>query len=179
MPTVLGLRSASPIRLSLLPACSVSGPNSSICRTHPFPAASFYQAHPILIPYGSPTDSFIQHIQKVQPDILIAESSSTELESLLLERHGLSQIILVTRPDSDRERVAKMLEDTSNKVKVTTWHDLVGKRRSSATSELPQVENGSPSPSLSVVDSSEGRDSTGVIEYSSQVSYRLSIVRID
>ena len=62
---------------------------------------------------------------------------------------------------------AETPEKVGGKVKTSTWHDLVEEHKSPAKLEVPSVEKGSPSPSLSIVESTN--DSSEIVEYTSGV----------
>lgn len=134
-------------------------------------AASFYGLHPVLIPYGSAAEILQQQLRKVQPDVLIAEAGTMELQPVLSGCHNLSQVIWVTKPGNKHMDFTDGAENVEGKVKSSTWHDLVEEYKSPANSGVPTIERGSQSPSLSIVEPSS--DSALVVEYTSEVSYYL------
>jgi hypothetical protein len=136
--------------------------------THPSLAASFYGLHPVLIPYGSSTKVLAQHLQEVQPDVLIAEAGTLDVEPALSGCKNLSEVIWATKAGNEHMDFAETSEDVEGNVKISTWHELIEEHKSSANSEVPLVEKGSPSLSLSIVESSG--NSTIVVEYTSEVS---------
>ncbi|ERF74062.1 hypothetical protein EPUS_03877 [Endocarpon pusillum Z07020] len=110
-------------------------------------ACAFYGLQPLLIPYGSSTEEFTQRLRKVQPDILIAEAGTLELEPVLSSCKNLSQVIWVTKAGNKHMDFADTPDDVPGKVNISTWHDLIEENKSPASSELPSTEKGSSSPS--------------------------------
>jgi hypothetical protein len=145
----------------------VSSIKRPIGRTDSQAAAAFYNIHPILIPYGSPTDGIIQNLRKAQPDSLIAEAGTLEIPSVLSACKTLSNVVWVTKPGNEHMDFAAVPEDVGKKVNVATWHDLVEERKSPGHAEVPSVEKGSADPSLSIV------EPDGIVEYRSEVHHML------
>jgi hypothetical protein len=122
----------------------------------------------VLIPYGSSTKVLAQRLQEVQPDVLIAEAGTLDVEPALSGCKNLSEVIWATKAGNEHMHFAETPEQAvEGKVKISAWHDLIEEHKSPANSEVPSVEKGSPSPSLSIVESSG--DSATVVEYTSEV----------
>lgn len=137
----------------------------------PASAASIYGFHPVLIPYGISTKTLLQHLQEVQPDVLIAEAGTLEVNTVLSGCQSLTQVIWVTKSGNEHMDFAEAPKEVGGNVKVSTWHDLVEEHKSPSDSTVPSVEKGSPSPRLSIIEPS-GNSFTAV-EYTSEVSYPL------
>jgi hypothetical protein len=121
----------------------------------------------VLIPYDTSTEILAQHLQKIQPDVLIAEAGTLDVQPLLSGCPNLSHVIWVTKPGNEHMDFAQAPEDVGAKVKISIWHDLIEEHKSAANSELPSAEKGSPNISLSIIESSS--DSASVVEYASEV----------
>lgn len=104
----------------------------------------------------------------MQPDVLIAEAGALEVHRVFSGCQNLKQVMLVTKPGNEHMDFAEDAEMAGSKLKVSTWHDLVEENKSLALSEVPPVDRQAPSPSLSLIESSD--DTTSVVEYTSEVS---------
>jgi hypothetical protein len=113
----------------------------------------------------------MQHLQKVQPDVLIAEAGTLGLQPALSGCEALSCVIWVTKAGNEHMNFAETPGEVEGKVDISTWHDLIEENKSPASMELPSIDRGNPSPSLSIVESSS--NSTSVVEYTSEVSNQL------
>jgi hypothetical protein len=99
--------------------------------------------------------------------MLIAEAGTLEVEPILGGCQVLSQVIWVTKPGNEHMDFNQTPESVGSKVKTSTWPDLIEENRSPKKSEVFPVEKGSPTPSLSIAESSN--DSVNVVEYTSEV----------
>jgi hypothetical protein len=106
-------------------------------------------------------------LQQAQPDVLIAEAGTMELQPVLSKCQNLSKIMWVTKAGSVHMDFAESPEKVGGKVTVSTWHELVEEHKSPEMSGVPPVEKDSLSPSLSIAESTN----TGVelTEYTSGV----------
>ena len=84
---------------------------------------------------------------------------------------NLSQVIWVTKAGNEHMDFADTPDDVQGKVNISTWHDLIEENKSPASSELPSIERGPSSPSVSIVESSD--NSVTVTEYASEASCTL------
>jgi len=110
----------------------------------------------------------MQHLHDVQPDILIAEAGTLGLQSALSGCQTLSCVIWVTKAGNEHMNFAETPGEVAGKVDISTWDDLIEENKSPASMELPSIDKGNPSPSLSIVESAG--NSTTVMEYTSEVS---------
>ncbi len=146
----------------------MSASNATRHNTHSSSACAFYGLQPVLVPYGLSTEELTQRLREVQPDTLIAEAGTLELEPVMSCCENLSHIIWVTKAGNEHMDFAEAPDDVQGEVNISTWHDLIEEHKSPASSELPVVEKGSSSPSLSIVESSG--DATTVLNYASEAS---------
>jgi hypothetical protein len=113
-------------------------------------------------------NTLMQYLQKVQPDVLIAEAGTLGLQPALSGCQTLSCVIWVTKAGNEHMNFAETPGEVEAKVDISTWHNLIEENKSPASMELPSIDKGQPSPSLSIVESSG--DFTTVMEYTSEVS---------
>lgn len=140
---------------------------SDLLVTYARPAASFYGVHPILLPYGSSTDTLIQYVQKAKPDMLVAEAGTMEVHRVLSRCQSLKGVIWVTKAGNEHMAFAEPPGEGGGKVETSTWHDLIEEHKSATNSEIPPVEKDSSSPSLSIIEPFNG--DLEVVEYTSGV----------
>jgi acyl-CoA synthetase (AMP-forming)/AMP-acid ligase II len=139
--------------------------------THDNLACAFHGLHPVLIPYSSSNESFVQHLGRAQPDVLIAEAGTLQLHPVLAECQNLKQVIWVTKAGNKHMDFTETPQDVGGKVKISTWRDLIEEHKSLVNSEISPVEKGSPGPKISIIESSGA--STTMAEYTSEVSHSL------
>lgn len=162
------MQCASQIPLSCLLAYLVSPPSSAPEDTHRSLACSFYGLHPVLIPHRSSAEVLVQHIGKVQPEVLIAEAGTIGFQPVLSACNNLSHVIWLTRPGNEHMDFALSAESGEGKVESLTWHDLVEEHKQPSDSQIPTIEKGSHSLGLSILESTS--NATTVVEYGSKVN---------
>lgn len=105
----------------------------------------------MIIPHNLPSEVLTEYLQKSQAELLIAEAGAVDLSVVTKGNQQLSHVLWVAKQGSRHMEWDQVPEGIGGRLEVAVWHELVKDKKGSITSELPEWEPKSPTPSITTV----------------------------
>ncbi|KAJ9207227.1 hypothetical protein DTO164E3_501 [Paecilomyces variotii] len=114
-------------------------------------AGAFYGFKTVIIPHNLPSEVLTEYLQKSQAELLIAEAGAVDLSVVTKGNQQLSHVLWVAKQGSRHMEWDQVPEGIGGRLEVAVWHELIKDKKGSITSELPEWEPKSPTPSITTV----------------------------
>lgn len=105
----------------------------------------------MIVPHNLPAQTLSDYLQKAQAELLIAEAGAVDLSLVTKGNQQLSHVIWVAKQGSRHMEWNQVPEGIGGRIEVAVWHELVKDKKTSVSSEVPEWEPKSPTPSITTV----------------------------